>query len=349
MKPGLYKGIAATGILVLLIAGAWLYWPTDDGCQRGNHRETGGCIPDQIVLTGNVDIRQVNLGFKVPGRVDRVLVEEGDFVRRGQIIARLEEPYFQDQVALARARHAASRAKLTQLENGARPQEIEKVKALVAERRATVENARRTVARRAELADRGFTAHQSHEDAEAALTEAEARLYSAIEELDLVEAGPRVEEIEQARALHAADTAALALVERRFIDTKLLAPNEGVILTRVREPGAIVAAGETILNLSLSSPVWVRAYIEEPDLGHIEPGMPASVKTDTGHSYIGQVGFISPIAEFTPKSVETRELRTSLVYRVRIIVTNSNSGLRRGMPVTVSLMPVGNRRDQTAN
>ena len=344
-----YQITAITVLLIVLVAGASVLMRPNSNCHQGDSPPAADCVYEQIELTGNVDVRQVNLAFKVPGRVAEILVEEGDFVRGGQIIAHLEEPDFQNDVDFARARHAASSAKLLQLKNGARPQEIEKAKALVNERRATVENARRRVARRAELADQGFTAHQSHEDAEAALREAEARLHSAIEELNLVEAGPRLEEIEQARAAHAADRAALALSERRLFDTKLLAPNNGIILTRVREPGAIVAVGETIANLSLSSPVWVRTYIEEPDLGYIEPGMPATVDTDAGRSYIGQVGFVSPVAEFTPKSVETRELRTSLVYRVRVIIDGADGGLRQGMPVSVTLTPVDNRDEQAAN
>jgi HlyD family secretion protein len=110
------------------------------------------------------------------------------------------------------------------------------------------------------------------------------------------------------------------------------------VLTRVREPGAIVAAGEPIVNLSLSSPVWVRAYIEEPDLGRIQAGMKATVSTDAGRRYNGQIGFISPVAEFTPKAVETKSLRTSLVYRIRVIVDTPDDGLKQGMPVTVNLV-----------
>ncbi len=137
----------------------------------------------------------------------------------------------------------------------------------------------------------------------------------------------------------AAEQASLAMVEQRIADTILMAPNEGTILTRIREPGAIIGAGETIYTLTLTSPVWVRAYIEEPDLDLIQAGMGAEVRTDSGSVYTGQVGFISPVAEFTPKTVETRSLRTSLVYRVRIIVKDPEHRLKQGMPVTVFLRP----------
>lgn len=341
MNFGGKKAIAVVAILAVVAAIVWVYFQNDSRCSGPDHFGANACVPSEITLLGNVDIRQVNLAFKVPGRIEKIRVEEGDFVENGQIVALLEQPDFQDDVALSQARFEASGARLWQLENGARPQEVAQAKALVEERRATVENARRTLARRAALADQGFTAHQAHEDAEAALFEAEARLNSSIEVLNLVVAGPREEEIAQARAAHNGDAALLALSKRRLADTELIAPNEGVILTRVREPGAIVAAGEAILNLSLTSPVWVRTYVEEPDLGHVLPGMPAEIRTDSGGSYQGQIGFISPVAEFTPKSVETKELRTSLVYRVRVIVANSDQGLRQGMPVTVTLRPSG--------
>ena len=331
--------IAIGAVVAALAAAAW-FWQQDDGvCAAGG--APAACVPEQITLYGNVDVRQVNLGFKVSGRVDQLLVEEGDRVMRGQQLATLEKPDFVDDVALAQARFDASAAALSQLENGARPQEIAQAEALVEERRATVQNARRTVKRRAELAEEGFTAHQAHEDAEAALLEAEARLQSAIETLNLVNAGPRDEEIERARAAHAADAAALSLAQRRLADTDLFAPNEGTILTRVREPGAIIQAGEPILNLSLKSPVWVRTYVEEPQLGFVTPGMKATVQTDSGGTFEGQVGFISPVAEFTLKTVETRELRTRLVYRVRVIVGSDDDSLRQGMPVTVVLVPKG--------
>jgi len=151
------------------------------------------------------------------------------------------------------------------------------------------------------------------------------------------ETGGRVEDIEAARAALSASEATHRLAERRLADADLKAPSDGIILTRVREPGAIVNAGETIYTLSLNSPIWVRTYVSEPDLGRIRPGMTAEVRTDSGGVYKGQVGFISPVAEFTPKTVETRELRTALVYRLRIIVDNPDGGLRQGMPVTVTL------------
>ena len=153
----------------------------------------------------------------------------------------------------------------------------------------------------------------------------------------MAEIGPRREDIDAARAQLRAEEASVSQAERRLADSDLFAPGAGEILTRARERGAIVSAGETVFTLTLSSPVWVRTYVNEIDLGRVQPDMPAFVRTDSapGKIYKGHVGFISPTAEFTPKSVETRELRTDLVYRLRIVVDNPDGALRQGMPVTV--------------
>lgn len=319
--------VAATA-LALLAGAAGLGWKySGDAHQGGGHLE----------LLGNVDVRQVNLALKVPGRIATVAVEEGDAVTGGQVVAALETADFEDGVRLARARVQRQEAVLAELVAGTRPEEIERARALVAQRQAALQLAQVTLRRQQELAARNAASHQVHDEAQARLEEARARLRAAQKALDLAEAGPRREEIAQARAQLAADRAALSLARRRLADATLTAPDPGIILTRVREPGAIVAAGETIYTLARTSPVWVRTYVDEPDLGRIHAGMPAEVRTDSGGVYRGQIGFISPLAEFTPKTVQTRELRTSLVYRLRVIVQNPDSGLKQGMPVTVVL------------
>jgi HlyD family secretion protein len=153
-------------------------------------------------------------------------------------------------------------------------------------------------------------------------------------------AGSRAEDIDAAHAQLADREAALQISLRQRADAELTAPSQGVVLSRVREVGAIVAAGETVFVLSLTNPVWVRSYVSELDLGRIKPGMEVAVKTDTQGSPLlkGRIGFISTTAEFTPKTVETRELRTAPVYRIRIIVDGAGDALRQGMPVTVSVL-----------
>ncbi len=150
-----------------------------------------------------------------------------------------------------------------------------------------------------------------------------------------------MEDIEFGKAQLGEREAAVKVAERNLIDADLIAPSNGTVLSRVREAGAIVAPGETAYVLSLTSPVWVRAYVSEPDLGRVRPGQEVQIKTDTpgAKTYTGKIGFISTAAEFTPKTVETTELRTSLVYRLRIVVEDDSGFLRQGMPVTITVAP----------
>lgn len=316
------------GVVILALLMAW--WSG----LLGSRSNDGGTI----VLQGNVDIRQVNLAFRVGGRIAEMKVDEGDRVEPGKVIAALETSYFADEVRLTRARVAAQTAILARLMNGSRPEEIAQARAAVAEREAAIQLARVTLGRQEDLAGKGISPHQKHDEATAILDRAQAALKSAQESLKLAEIGPRREDIDAAKAQLEAENAALAQAERRLADAELVAPGDGVVLTRVREPGAIIAAGETVYAVTITTPVWVRTYVGEPDLGRIRPGLSVEVRTDGGRSYRGQIGFISPVAEFTPKSVETRELRTSLVYRVRVIVDGDTAGLLQGMPVTLKTM-----------
>ena len=291
--------------------------------------------PDRLLLQGNVDVRQVNLGFKVSGRISEMRVEEGDAVTSGTVMATLDKSYFNDDLRLSRARLAAQTAALVRLQNGSRPEEIALAKAGVDEREAALTLAQETLSRQQQLSLQGDSPHQRHDEAIAAAGQASAALNAAKQTLKLIIAGPRSEDIEAAKAQFEIEGAAMAQSERRLADSELIAPGPGVILTRVREAGAIENAGETIFSVTLVKPVWVRTYVSEPDLGKISPGLTVEVRTDSGGSFRGHVGFISPVAEFTPKSVETRELRTSLVYRLRVVVDGEPAGLLQGMPVTI--------------
>jgi HlyD family secretion protein len=317
-------------VLVLFLAGAagwWAHYHWPRPAARG------------LQLFGNVDIREVNLGFRVSGKLLEVSRDEGDTVKPDEILARLDDEPYRREANEARGQVAALRARFQLLEAGNRPQEIAQVRALVREREVTAANAERLYKRQQELFNTKAISTQEFDDAEARYREAEARLASGREQLNLWEAGFRTEEIAQAKAELTRAEAALASAELRMQDTVLKAPSEGVVLTRAQEPGAILQAGTTVLTVSLLRPVWVRAYVQEPDLGKVSPGTKVQVFTDSrpGKPYAGQVGYVSPRAEFTPKNVETPELRTSLVYRLRVVVENPDEGLRQGMPVTVNV------------
>ncbi len=316
-------------ILVLLAAvAAGIYWFKVRPARQSGSTEQ---------LFGNVDIREVSLGFRVAGRLQQVLKEEGDAVSAGEIVARLDDEPFKRELAEARAQVASLRARVQLLEAGYRPQEVAQARAVVREREVTMANAETIYKRQQMLASTGAVSTQDRDDAEARYREADARLKSAQEQLGVLESGFRQEEIEQAKADLARAEAALASVELRLEDSTLKAPTDGVVLTRAQEPGAILPLGTPVLTVSVKRPVWVRAYIREPDLGRIHPGMKVQVYTDSrkDRPYSGQIGYISPRAEFTPKNVETTELRTSLVYRLRVVIDEPDEGLRQGMPVTV--------------
>ncbi|KFI25258.1 secretion protein HlyD [Haematobacter missouriensis] len=300
---------------------------------------TASPASEPLTLYGNVDIRQVRLGFRVGGRLAEALVDEGDHIVAGNVLARLDMKPLEDSVRAYEAQVEAMRATLEKLEAGPRAAEIAQARATHAERLADLKNTEQMLARVAALAPTGAVSRSSLVEAQANRDMAAARAASAREALRLLEDGERAEDIAAARAnLHTAE-ANLSTARTSLADAELRAPSDGVVLSRAQESGAILSQGDTVYVLSLVQPVWVRAYIAEPDLGRIYPGMAVEVMTDTApdRPYRGVIGFISPVAEFTPKSVETPELRTDLVYRLRITVTEADEGLRQGMPVTVRI------------
>lgn len=241
-----------------------------------------------LVLYGNVDVRQVNIGFRVPGQVEDLLFEEGDVVKSGDLMARLDCTPYTSQVEQACAQVSLARANFI--------------------------NAEKLLKRRQELIDIEGVSQEDLDDATTSLAVQEATLNAA--------------------------KAALAVAEDNLAYTEAYAPTEGIVLTRIREPGSVVNASEAVMTVSITSPIWVRAYVSEPDLGRVRFGMEAEIHTDTKDApvYKGRVGFISPVAEFTPKTVQTTQLRTDLVYRLRIYVDNPDCILKQGMPVTVKLL-----------
>ncbi len=294
-----------------------------------------------LTLYGNVDIRGVDLGFRVAGRLSEVLKDEGDAVKAGELLARIDPQPYIDELARADALVAAAVADQQLKRAGNRSEEVEQGRAALEESRLVARNAERAHLRHLGLVGRGGTSQQDLESAESARDEANQRVKLNEAKLKLLEVGFRAEEIAAADAAVAQAQAARASAALHLDDTQLKAPSAGIVLTRALEPGAILQAGASVISLSLEQPVWVRAYVHESELGRVPPGSQVLLTTDgrPGKPFHGKVGFVSPRAEFTPKSVETPELRTSLVYRLRIVVADSDGSLRQGMPVTVSLDP----------
>jgi HlyD family secretion protein len=306
--------------------------------------------PQALVLYGNVDLRQVDLAFNGNERIAAVLVQEGDHVHKGEALARLDTSRLQPQFAAAEAQAAAQKAVVQRLHNGSRPQEIAQARANLASAKADAENASLVYSRQELLFTKGSTTRQNLDNSKAALDVANAKVEVNQKALDLALAGPRAEDVAQAEAQLQANEAQLALARQQLADATLVSPIDGVIRSRLMEPGDMASPQRPVFSLAVVDPKWVRAYVSEPDLGRIHPGSTASVTVDgfPRRRFAGWVGFISPVAEFTPKTVETEELRTSLVYEVRVFVKDPADDLRLGMPATVSL-PLDRHAPQQRN
>ena len=322
--------IVAVAVLGLAVAG-YLWW-------SAQHADDG----NELILYGNVDLRQVELAFNNSERIAAVLVQEGDQIRKGQILARLETVRLEPQLAQVEAQAAAQRQVVQRLRNGSRPEEIAQARANIEAARAEAVNARLQHERlkgAAEISGGRAVRLQDVDNAEAAVRVAEARLTVNQRAFDLALAGPRKEEVAEAEAQLRASEAQAVLLRQQLADSQLIAPVDGVVRTRVMEPGEMASPQKTVFSLAITDPKWVRVYVSEPDLGKVGPGMAATVGVDSfpDRRFEGWVGFISPVAEFTPKSVHTEELRTTLVYEVRVFVKDPEDNLRLGMPATAYL------------
>ena len=293
----------------------------------------------QLSLYGNVDIRQVQLAFHDTGRIEKILVREGDRVKAGDELAEIDSVRYQANLKKARAELAAQKQVVARLESGSRPQEIARFRADVRAMEAKMADAKTTLRRLQQLLKAKGTSRQKVDNATATYTAAAEGLEAARQTLDLAIAGPRREDIAEAGAKMQANEAGVALAEKELADTRIYSPADAVIRDRILEPGDMAFPNIPVLTLALTDPLWIRAYVPESDLGKIRPGMKAEITTDSfpGKIYQGWIGFISPTAEFTPKTVETPALRTRLVYQVRVFACNPQGELRLGMPATVQV------------
>jgi len=299
-------------------------------------------VAGELVLYGNIDLRQVQLAFNNSERIAAVLVQEGDHVSKGQVLAHLDTSRLEPQMAQAAAQAAAQRQVVTRMRNGSRPEEVAQARANVESAKADLINAQRQYERyknAAEVSAGRAVRQQDVDAAKATLDVAEAKLAVNQKSLDLALLGPRKEDIAENEARLRANEAQAALLRQQLADSQLIAPSDAVVRTRIMEPGEMATPQSAVFSLAVIDPKWVRAYVSEPDLGKVRPGMAASIGVDTfpERRFDGWIGFISPVAEFTPKAVQTEELRTSLVYEVRVFVKDPGDELRLGMPASVYL------------
>jgi HlyD family secretion protein len=325
------KPIVLAAIAVLLLAGLGYWW---------THR--GGTRSDVIELTGNVDVRQVSLAFEGSGRIRELLVSEGQRVAVGQVLGRLDTRTPQLQAEGVKAQIASAEQNLLRLRNGARPEELGQARARLAGAQADVTLAEQELARlrsvSGETAGRGVAGREI-DQASAKLRQARSRAAELGEGLQLLVAGARSEDLAGGQAQVRASQAQLAIIDHQIEEAELKAPVAGVIRSRLAEPGDIASPQRPVYAIALTQPKWVRVYVAETDLGRLRPGMAAQVFIDSakGQAIAGEVGYISSVAEFTPKQVETKDLRTSLVYEVRILVDDPGDRLRLGQPATVRI------------
>jgi HlyD family secretion protein len=324
--------LPAAIVAVAVAAGAVWAWhahhPADD--------------PNQISLYGNVDIRQVSLAFNASERIKELRVREGDKVRAGDLLGVLDQRTTRLRLAQTEAQIGVQEQALLRLKTGSRPEEIAQARANLAAAQAEADLATRQVARLKATSEATGAKGVSQQDLDNALSHQKvtlAQAESTRKTAQLVIIGPRKEDIAQAAKQLAYARAEQALIQRQLEESELHAPIDAVVRARLLEPGDMASAQRPVFTLAITEPKWVRAYVAETQLGRILPGMAASVSTDSepDRGIPARVGYISSVAEFTPKTVQTPELRTSLVYEVRFMVDDPQDRLRLGMPATVHL------------
>ncbi|SFG28631.1 HlyD family secretion protein [Novosphingobium sp. CF614] len=325
------KSVIGALVLAALVAAGALWWLSRGGGDAGT-----------LVLHGNVDVRQVSLAFDGSGRVAALKAEEGDLVKAGDLLAVLDTSTLGLEAEQAEARAAADQQNLLRMRNGARPEEVRQARERLTAAQADAARAAADLARLREVAastqGRGVSGQEIDRAASAAKASG-AQAQEAGEALRLTIKGPRAEDVAGAQAQLKASQAALALARHRIAQGELRAPEDAVVRSRLLEVGDMASPQRAVFELALASPKWIRVYVGEADLGRVKPGMAARVTTDSApdRPVPGKVGYISSVAEFTPKSVETEDLRTSLVYEVRVRVDDRAGLLRLGQPVTVRL------------
>jgi HlyD family secretion protein len=319
-------------LAVMLIAAAGAVWYWQEG-------EEAGATPDRLTLYGNIDVRLVNLAFNAQDRIAEMDASEGAWVKAGEVLARLDTSRLELARDAAAAKAATQRERVRELKTGTRPEEIRKLEAQLAAARTQSANLERSYRRVHDLEKKHLASPQQSEDARTAAEAAAENARATEAALALARAGAREEEIAAAKATQVALEAEAALAERNLLEAVLRAPADGIVQSRILEPGDMASPQRPVYTLALTEPLWARVYLSETELGRVRPGMPARVLSDSfpDKTYPGWIGYISPSAEFTPKSVQTEETRTDLVYQTRIFVCNPNTELRLGMPVTVRL------------
>jgi len=321
------KGIVVAVLLALLVAVViYLRHPSPKGS-------------DTLRISGNVELTEVQVSFKVTGRVLTRLVDEGAYVRRGDIVATLEDAELLDASRAAQAEADAATAILAELKAGSRREEVAQGEALLARAEAEARRVSADYQRGVALYAKEVIPRRELEAALAAHDQARATVRERRLALQLLRKGARQERVDEAQARLQGALARLSSAKERSGYATLVAPISGVVLSKSVEPGEQVAAGTPVVTLGNLEQCWLKGYIPETELGRVKLGQRARVTTDghPGRVFEGKVSFISSEAEFTPKSVQTQKERVKLVYRIKISLANPGMELKPGMPADAEI------------
>ncbi|TAN40994.1 MAG: HlyD family efflux transporter periplasmic adaptor subunit [Nitrospirae bacterium] len=323
------KRLLIIGSIILIVVSVFLFR------KLGNKHDDG-----KLVLSGNVEVTEVDAGFKYAGRIIELPVEEGQKIKQGELLATLDSGELESQVLQGRAYLDEARAKLDELKSGSRPQEVEQAKANVRYADADLSKAKKDHERAEILFKNGAISAQTMDAARKTSDSAAAQQRKALEALSLVKEGPRKEQITAAQYRTKQSEAGLRALEKRLKDAVIYAPVSGVILRKNVERGETVAPGTPVCTLGDVDNPWIKVYVKEDKLGIVKLGQKAKISVDSypNKSYDGTVTYISSEAEFTPKNVQTQEERVKLVFGVKVSVKNNNDELKPGMPADVKIM-----------
>lgn len=317
-------------LLIAVIAGAGYFFI---------YRDKNKAEPTSVTLSGNIEAHESVVGFKVPGRLTELAVEEGQLVRAGDVLARLDQSDYRQQVQIDEATVGTREAELGLATAGSRPQEKKAAHQSVLDAQADYELKKHDLQRYQTLYEKDEVSAQVRDTAAAALKRSQAALERARQNYDQVLEGVRKEQVAINQAGVRSARQALELSRIKLGYTTLQAPISGVVLVRHAELGEVLSAATPVVTIADLDRLWMRGYLSETDLGRVKLGQAATVKTDTypGKAYQGRVSFISSQAEFTPKSVETHKERVTLVYRIKIDLENPGHELKPGMPADAAL------------
>jgi membrane fusion protein YbhG len=297
------------------------------GACRGESKD-----PNLLTASGHVEATDVRIATKIAGRLEDFSLQEGDTVRTGQVLARVDTTDVALALEQARAERQQASAELQLRRAGSRKEDIAAGAAQVSQAQAELDGAQKDLDRMQGLLDRGSGTTKSRDDARTRRDVAAARLKGARETLARLKNGSRPEEIESARARVGVSDARMAQLDQQIKDAAVVSPTTGVVTEKIAQAGELLQAGSPLCVITDLADAWLTVYVGEPDLGRIRIGQEADVVTDDGQSRKGRITFVASKAEFTPKNVQTRDERVKLVYKVKVGLDNRDGLFKPGMP-----------------